>query len=96
MIIKNGILVDPAENLEGIGTLYGNGDERVGLIFYPGGKVQETAYAPLMRELASRGVCCVLCRMPFRLAVLKKNAAAGVREMFPDVRQWLRIRSPQW
>ena len=31
-----------------------------GFIFYPGGKVEQEAYVPLMRALAERGVLCVL------------------------------------
>ena len=60
----------------------------VGLVFYPGGKVEYGAYAPLMRRLQSRGVLCVLCRMPFNLAVFRPDAAAGVAEMFPEVSRW--------
>ncbi len=67
---------------------FGSGNEACGLIFYPGGKVEHTAYAPLMRELASQGVFCVLCEMPLRLAVLDKNAAAAIPDAFPQVGQW--------
>ena len=83
---------------DGIGTVenrledgsltFGRGDESFGLIFYPGGKVEHTAYVPLMRELASRGVFCVLCEMPFRLAVLDPKVADGIPETFPEVRHW--------
>ncbi len=59
-----------------------------GLIFYPGGKVEYGAYAPLMRMLQSRGVLCVLCQMPFHLAVFKPDAAAGVAGVFPEVSRW--------
>lgn len=59
-----------------------------GLIFYPGGKVEHTAYIPLMEALASEGILCVLMEMPFRLAVLDMNAADGVREAFPRVERW--------
>lgn len=59
-----------------------------GLIFYPGGKVEHTAYIPLMEALASEGILCVLMKMPFRLAVLDMNAADGVREAFPQVERW--------
>ncbi len=61
----------------------------VGVIFYPGGKVEHTAYIPLMRALAAQGVLCVLVEMPFRLAVLDPMAAEGVSERFPEVRQWV-------
>lgn len=59
-----------------------------GFIFYPGGKVEYTAYAPLMLELAQRDVLCVLVRMPLNLAVLDVNAAAGIPEQFPEIGSW--------
>lgn len=64
------------------------GGARIGLIFYPGGKVEQEAYVPLMREISANGVLCVLCRMPFRLAVLDMHAADGVREAFPEIESW--------
>ncbi|MCM1040462.1 MAG: alpha/beta hydrolase [Ruminococcus sp.] len=59
-----------------------------GLIFYPGGKVEYTAYAPLLHELAESGVLCLLCRMPCNLAVLDVNAAGGLQEKYPQVENW--------
>ena len=59
-----------------------------GLIFYPGGKVEHTAYAPLMAEFAEHGVLCVLVEMPFRLAVLDMNAADGIQDNFPEIEKW--------
>lgn len=59
-----------------------------GLIFYPGGKVEFTAYAPLMKALAARGILCVLPEMPFNLAVLDINAADGIRELYPFIETW--------
>jgi len=67
---------------------FGIGRESFGLIFYPGGKVDEAAYAPLMRELAENGVFCVICRMPCHLAVLNGSAADGIREDYPEVENW--------
>lgn len=51
-----------------------------GLIFYPGGKVEYTAYAPLMHRIAEQGIQCVLVKMPFNLAVLDISAAGGMAE----------------
>ena len=59
-----------------------------GVIFYPGGKVDHTAYEPLMRALAERGILAVLVRMPHNLAVLKSNAADGITEQFLTVEKW--------
>ena len=69
-------------------TLYGREDAEVGLIFYPGGKVEASAYEPLMRELASRGISSVLIEMPFNLAVLNANAADGIIDMLPEIKRW--------
>lgn len=59
-----------------------------GLIFYPGGKVEHTAYAPLLRACAENGILCALVRMPGNLAVLDANAADGLREQYPEVTTW--------
>ena len=45
-------------------------DLKKAYIFYPGGKVEETAYAPLLQKLSREGLTCILMKMPFRLAVL--------------------------
>ena len=59
-----------------------------GLIFYPGGKVENTAYAPLMRACAENGILCALVRMPGNLAVLDANAADGLRKEYPEISTW--------
>ena len=74
--------------LEGGDLAFGTGDEEYGLIFYPGAKVDEKAYVPLMEELASNGVFCVVCKMPLHLALLKQNAADGIIEAFPGIGHW--------
>lgn len=59
-----------------------------GLIFYPGGKVEHTAYAPLLRACAEKGILCALVRMPGNLAVLDANAADGLPEKHPEITGW--------
>lgn len=59
-----------------------------GFIFYPGGKVEYTAYIPLMKALASEGILCVLIEMPFNLAVLDVNAAEGIQEQYQRIDDW--------
>lgn len=59
-----------------------------GLIFYPGGKVEHTAYSPLMRACAEQGILCVLVKMPCNLAVLDMNAADGIAEQYPEIETW--------
>ena len=59
-----------------------------GLIFYPGGKVEYTAYVPLMQACAEEGILCVLVEMPFHLAVFDINAADGIQEEYPEIEDW--------
>lgn len=61
---------------------------KAGLIFYPGGKVEYTAYAPLMRSCAEEGILCILVKMPCNLAMLDMNAADGIAEQYPDIDRW--------
>lgn len=59
-----------------------------GFIFYPGGKVEHTAYAPLMLELAKHDILCVIVEMPFHLAVLNMNGAKKIPDQFPQIESW--------
>jgi hypothetical protein len=49
------------------------------LVFYPGGKVEATAYLPLLTALAEDGVDCFLVRMPLNMAFMDLNAAGAVQ-----------------
>lgn len=77
-------------SVEGNKTIFqskeGAGD--TALIFYPGGKVEAIAYAPLLTRLAEQGLTCVLVRMPFNLAVFDMKAADSVYELLPAVKHW--------
>lgn len=59
-----------------------------GLIFYPGGKVEATSYAPLLKKCGEQGILCALVKMPFHLAVLKINGADGIQQQFPNIHSW--------
>ncbi|MCR4611163.1 MAG: alpha/beta hydrolase [Lachnospiraceae bacterium] len=52
------------------------------LIFYPGGKVEETAYAPLLHRMAKQGMDVCLIRMPFRLAVFGEDKADQIMKQY--------------
>lgn len=63
-------------------------DTKTGLIFYPGGKVEDISYLPLLYSLSENGITCVLVRMPFNLAVFGVNKADKVYNMLPDMKDW--------
>ena len=59
-----------------------------GFIFYPGGKVEYTAYAPLMYKLAQNNIVCIITEMPFNLAVMDINAANKAYEKIANTDNW--------
>lgn len=59
-----------------------------GIIFYPGGKVEETAYAPLLLELAEQGYEVYLVKMPAKLAIFGMNAAEDIIENAEHIKEW--------
>ncbi len=61
---------------------------KAGFIFYPGGKVQYEAYAPMLQALSEQGILCILVHMPCNLAILDKNAANGLQKKFPKITNW--------
>ena len=58
------------------------------LIFYPGAKVEDTAYLPLLNQLRQTGLTCILAKMPFRLAIFDADAAQDIMAAFPEVDHW--------
>lgn len=77
-----------AETLDERTVVYAPEKAKSGFIFYPGGKVEYTAYEPLMKACADKGILCVLIEMPFNLAVLDMNAAEGIRVKYPEIENW--------
>lgn len=85
------ILTDNGNNLEVFrgGAAIGSPDAETGFIFYPGGKVEYTAYLPLLEKFSEAGIFCVVARMPFNLAVFNVNAADSIMARYPNVSSWL-------
>ncbi len=64
------------------------GAPTVGLILYPGGRVDFRAYAPAAQAIADRGYFVALVRMPLSLAVFDPDAAAEVIAANPQIERW--------
>lgn len=60
-----------------------------GFIFYPGGRVDYRAYAPVLHQIAERGYFVALVPAPINLAFFNTNAANQVIELFPGIEQWV-------
>lgn len=72
--------VDVSEIEEGY-FFDGSGTEKA-LVFYPGGKVEACAYAPMMQQIAAEGIDCFLVEMPANLAVFGVNKAEKISEKY--------------
>ena len=64
------------------------GAPTVGLILYPGGRVDFRAYAPAAQAIADQGYFVALVRMPLNLAVFAPDAAAEVIAAYPEIEHW--------
>jgi hypothetical protein len=59
-----------------------------GIIFYPGGKVELTAYSPLAYKLAEEGYMVTIVQMPFNLAVLDVDKGKEVINHYEAIEEW--------
>ena len=76
-----------AERVSG-GWRFDGPGEGSAVIFYPGGKVETEAYAPLLFRLAEDGEDCFLAEMPLRLAITTVGAAADIMAGY-DYDEWI-------
>jgi hypothetical protein len=60
-----------------------------GLIFYPGGLVEPTAYAPILHQIAEKGVLVIINPMPLNLAIINTGAASAVIDAYPQISTWI-------
>jgi hypothetical protein len=60
-----------------------------GLIFYPGGLVEPTAYAPILHKIAEEGVLVIITPMPLNLGILNTGAASEVIDAYPQISNWI-------
>ncbi|MEO8611816.1 MAG: alpha/beta hydrolase [Chloroflexota bacterium] len=59
-----------------------------GLIFYPGGRVDDRSYAPQLHAIAEQGYLTVIVPMPLNLAIFGVNQANDVIKAFPQIKHW--------
>lgn len=63
--------------------------KNIGLIFYPGAKVEASAYAPIAKEIASNGYTVSIAKMSFNLAILSPNRADSIISNHKDIDTWI-------
>lgn len=71
------------------GWLFDGSGENSALIFYPGAKVETSAYAPLLSMIAENGIDCFLVDMPFHLSIFGANKASDIMSDYAYVNWYL-------
>lgn len=61
----------------------------LGIIFYPGGRVDYRAYSPVLHMIAEQGYFVALVPVPLNLAFFDINVAARVQAQYPDIAHWV-------
>lgn len=60
----------------------------IGIIFYPGGKVDFKAYMRIGSLISQHGYKVYIPKMPFNLAMFGKGKAKDIIENNPDIKKW--------
>lgn len=77
------------ENIEiNKNTIVLKGSSDIGIIFYPGAKVEAESYLPLLSKLRNRGFNTILVKMPFNMAIFNANAADKIINENTDIKHW--------
>lgn len=66
-----------------------NPQSDIGFIFYPGGRVDYRAYAPVLHQIAKRGYFVALVPAPLNLAIFNTDAANQVMALYPNITHWV-------
>ena len=57
--------------VDGSTLMFESPNSKKGIVFYPGAKVEYTAYEPLMASMCENGYTCFLVKMPFIMKTLQ-------------------------
>ena len=85
----NAVLQNEAVQVkEGLILLMPEGTADTALIFYPGAKVEYTAYLPILEKLRQNGIASVLMKMPFNMAIFSVDAADRAFKELNGISSW--------
>ena len=63
--------------------------KNIGFIFYPGAKVEASAYATIAKEIASNGYTVIIAEMNYNLAILSPNRADSIISNHKEIDTWV-------
>ena len=75
-------------NVSDLITFMPSGTSEVGLIFYPGARVDGAAYSPSLRAIAEAGYTVFVVKFPLNFAILGVGRADGVIQSNPQITRW--------
>ena len=78
LLSEDGVAVTKLDS----GWFFDGSGEKYAVIFFPGAKVECESYAPLMKQLAGKGIDAFLVDPPFNMAILGTGAAAEIMDEF--------------
>ncbi|MBE6894387.1 MAG: hypothetical protein E7483_02095 [Ruminococcaceae bacterium] len=84
LLKEDGVTAEITDNM----IIFRPDEIKAGFIFYPGGKVEYTAYVPVAYQLAQNGVACIITEMPLNLAVMDIDTADKAYERIANVDKW--------
>jgi predicted esterase len=61
----------------------------IGLIFYPGGRIDPRGYSPLLKQLSIEGYLVVVPSMPLNMAVFNSNIADEIIDYYDEIKIWV-------
>ena len=61
----------------------------VGLIFYPGGRIDPQGYGSLLRSIAEAGYLVIIPKMPINMAAFNPNVAKIIIKEYPQIENWV-------
>ena len=80
LVSGNGVTVEAAS----FGYVFDGPGSADAFVFYPGARVECTAYAPLLRALAEQGIDCFLVKMPLNMAFTDIDECTHIRYVYED------------
>lgn len=86
LIEQEQVAVKEEKNWYALSTEEGE-QTKVGLVFYPGAKVDSYAYAPMLATMAKQATI-FDCKMPFHLAFFDMNMGNDVISAHPEIYTW--------
>ncbi|MBQ1406953.1 MAG: hypothetical protein IIY88_02350, partial [Eubacterium sp.] len=78
LLSEDGVAVTKLDS----GWFFDGSGEKYAVIFFPGAKVECESYAPLMKQLAGKGIDAFLVDPPLNMAILGTGAAAEIMDEF--------------